>query len=644
MTLGVAAQKRSTSAQNLPIDTLMKRNKINVLIVDDDATQGKALLEAFKRKGYSATWCNKSVSALTLAQRQEFQCLIVDCLLPKMNGVDLTEEILHLSVRKPVVFMISGVYKDKLFIKEATERTGCEAFLVKPLDLENLLERVDHVFASAVEGNDDPPLLRLYTQEPMTDGELVQLIEAEPTIHGFHVPMLLKALQKTRLSGELTLITAVGDVNSITFYDGRVFSVRTPDKDTYFGGLAVGYGFVSPDEVLEALRNPSRKLLGQKLIESFSLSPHAITIIMEEQLALRLSQCVQNEVVSLEWSHHKYSKPDYALNLTRFDGLMDDLIKSKIDLGWIRTAMTAWGAYQIEGQFHTAINEPMTLNDLLSHEDFRDTEDLPYLFRQLLYREAYFGLKTEDGQDYTFLEARLNQMLKDHKEQNYFQILGVGEKSHSQEMNKAFTELKSVFDPQNLPVNCPPAVMVKCTKAFQQLEIAYKTLSEDTSRAKYMILLQNKRSQKLLENEPIFRAAILELQCGHAKEAGKKFQSLLERKLDFRDLRAYRIWAGLKTERNYSGLTLDQVPPEERHSSAFMMAKGVYHRNKGQIQKALEAFRTAHVLDPRLSIAKHELRDLVAQLEKNRDGNRHLLKEVTSVVENLLGKGTRRGA
>jgi len=616
----------------------MKRNRIQVLIIDDEASQGKALEEAFKRKGYSATWVNTSVGAITISQRQEFHCLIVDCLLPKMNGIDLADEILGLSVRKPKVILYSGIYKDKAFIREATERTKAVAFLTKPFDLEEMIAHVDHAFAEELNAGDDPPIMSLYAKNPLNDDEIVELIQSEPTIHSFHVPMLLKSLQKTRLSGELTLITAVGDVNSILFYDGRVFSVRTPDKDSYFGGLAVGYGFVSPDEVLEALQNPAAKLLGQKLIESMSLSPHAITVIMEEQLALRLSQCVQNSVVTLEWTSHKYPSPDFALNLTRFDSLMEDWLKSKIDLDWIRTALTAWGAYKIQGDFHPTLRGEMTLNQLLSDDDFNESEDLTYLFRQLLYREAYFGLKASDGQDFTFLDARLTQMLKDFKEQNYFQILGVGEKAHSQELNKAFADLRAVFDPKTLASSCPPPVMVKCTKIFQQIENAYKTLSEDMSRAKYLILLQNNRAQKLLENEPIFRAAILELQVGQAKEAAKKFQNLIDRKLDFRDLRAYRIWAGLKSERNYTALTLDQVPPEERHSPAYMMAKGVFHRNKGQITKALQAFRTAHILDPRLSIAKHELKDLVHHLEKNRSQNREILREVASVVESLFGK------
>lgn len=111
----------------------MKRNKIQVLIVDDEQAQGRALEEAFKRKGYSAVWVNSSVNALTQAQRQEFHCIIVDCLLPKMNGVDLAEEIVGLAVRKPKVILYSGIYKDKKFIKDATDRVKAVSFLNEAL-------------------------------------------------------------------------------------------------------------------------------------------------------------------------------------------------------------------------------------------------------------------------------------------------------------------------------------------------------------------------------------------------------------------------------------------------------------------------------------------------------------------------------
>lgn len=620
----------------------MKRNHIRLLIVDDDATQGKALLEVFHRAGYQAVWCNSSAQALTTAGRQEFHGLLVDCLLPKINGVDLVSEIKRKSQQTAKVFMFSGVFKNRKFIKETLNRTGAVAYYTKPLDLAEVLEQVDEALADESTA-DDPPLLTLYSSEPLLAEELLTLMQTETTIHSAHLPILYKRLQQSDLCGELTLISGAGDLNTISFFNGQVFSVKTPDKDSYFGGLAVGYGFVSPEEVLEALKNPSTKRLGQKLIESLSLSPHAINVILEEQLALRLSQTVQSGVVSLQWTKRSFAKPEYTLNRDRFNTLLNDWTRSKITPEWIKANFALWGGYLLQGHAHPQIANLGTIDDLFSHPDFVDKEDLTYFFRQLLNGNASIGLRGGQAPNFNFLGGRLDQLLEEYKSQNHFQILGVNEKAQTLELNKAMEDLRKHFDPQALPPEAPPAIRVKCAKVFQYIETAHQTLVDDQSRHAYLLLLQNKRAQEVLENEPVFRAAVMELQNGQAKSAGKRFQTLLDKKIEFRDLRAYRIWAGLKADKRFSAMTLDQVPPEERHSAPYLMAKGVFHRHRGQIPKALEAFRTAHILDPRLSIARAELEDLRAELER-KGHNRTLLKEVTTVIDNLFGKISRRGA
>ncbi len=619
----------------------MKRNRLHILIVDDDASQGKSLVEAFTRAGYQATWCQSSVQALTQVQRTEFHAMLVDCMLPKMNGVDLVEEILQLGISKPKVFLFSGIFKDKKFIKDSCERTGALEFFDKPLDLQQVLARVeDSLRREAMD--DEPPLLSLYQAEPPSGLELTRLLERESPMSSIHLPVIFRLMQRTQLTGEMTLINAVGDMNSIGFWEGKIFFVRTPDKDSFFGGLAVSFGFVSPDDVMEALKNPSKGLIGQKLIQSFALSPHAIHVIMEEQLALRLSQTLQGGVVSLQWAPKKYATPDYALNPVRYENLAADWVHSKLTIDEIRSQLLLWGTFQMQGDFHSDLADDLSINDLLGHKDFDDKKDLVYLFRNMIRGKATIGARGEETRNFAFLEGRLDKLLQDYKEQNYFQILGVGEKAQTNELNKAFAELKEYFDPDRLPKDCPPSLLVKCSKVFQHIQTAYNTLIDDIRRNTYMLQQQNRRAQEMLETEPVFRAGILELQNSHPKEAAKKFQSLIDRKLEFRDLKSYRIWAGLKCDRNFKEITLDQVPPEERHSAPYMMARGVYYKTRRQYQKALESFRSAHVLDPRMTIAKSELKKLISEIDAR--GNKDLLSEVTSVVENLFGKIGKRGA
>jgi len=617
----------------------MNKSRINILIVEDDATQGKALYEAFTRDGYTTHLCGSSASAITQSQRQEFHVLMVDCMLPKMNGVDLVEEILGMVPNKPKVFLFTGIFKDREFTREAMKKTGADMFFLKPLDLPAVLAHVNTIFEKDA-AEETPPVLRLYSSQPFEDVDLVKFVEQESTLHAFHFPMLYERIHDTTLSGELTLISATGDISTITFYQGNVSAVKTSDRESYFGSLAVSHGFVSPQEVIEALKDPVAKMLGTKLIESMSLSPHAINVILEEQLALRLSQTIHDDIVTLQWLTRKIPKPEFTLDDSKFELLIDDWLNSKLTDDWIKSTLMSWGDFALEGDYHPHIRGKRTVEEVFSDAAFAEAKDAHLIFQNLIRGAAFIGQRGERSTDFSFLESRLDQMSIDFKTQNAFQILGLSEKAQSREVTKAFEGLTEAFDPAKLPEEAPKALREKSKSVFGMIERAFNTLNDEIERARYSQYLQMRRNQEVLESEPIFRTAILELSSGHYKEAGKKFQTLLDRKLEFRDLRSYRIWAGLKEDRRFIGIRIDQIPPEERHSAPYMMAKGLTYRMKGQYKKAIEVFRTAHVMDPRNPMARHELKSLANEMQK-RNAGRGLLSEVTQVIGGLKN---RRGA
>jgi CheY-like chemotaxis protein len=619
----------------------MNKSQINILIVEDDTTQGKALYEAVTREGYSATLCNTSVKAITQAQRYEFHCLMVDCLLPKMNGVDLVTEIIAMVPSRPRVLLFTGIFKDREFMREAMKTTGADSFFTKPLNLAAVLHQLDEYFAGQMQSH-APHVLRLYTSEIIDDRNMVKLIEQDTAIHAFHLPALYQRIQDTSLTGELTMISAGGDVSSVSFFKGNVCQVKTPDRESYFGSLAVSLGFVSAQDVAEALKNPSSGMLGMKLIDSMSLSPHAINVILAEQMALRLSQTVHDDVINLQWLEKRLPKPEFMLSSSKFDVLLEDWMESKITNEWIKSTLMSWGDFHLEGDYNSRLHGHRPIKEVLASDLFDEAKDLQEIFAAFIRGDAFIGQRGEDVADFSFLDARLDQMAADHKSQNYYQILGVSEKAQTREVTKAFEGLKEAFDPKLLPQECPAGIVEKCKLVFAEIQKARDVLMDDIERMRYLQSLQSRRGQEMLEAEPILRTAILEIMSGHAKEAGKKFQSLLDRKIEFKDLRAYRIWAGLKVDRNYNAIRLDQVPPEERHSSAYMMAKGIYHRIKGQYKKSMEYLRTAHVLDPRLRMAKHELKILAVELEKNKFGNRELIREINSILDSVPTRARRK--
>ena len=555
-------------------------------------------------------------------------------MLPKMNGIDLVEELLRMNKRKPKVFMFSGIFRDKGFIKEAIERTGCVEFFSKPLDIPEVISQVD--FALRAELVDaEPAVVKLYQNARFKDEQLESLIREESSIHAFHLPALLSHLQNSLLSGELNVIAPGSLLSTISLHQGRVFSVRTPDKETFFGSLAVSFGFADPDDVMAALNSQNGKMLGQKMIESLALSPHAIKLILDEQLALRLSQCIQDHVVSLDWVERRFSAPEVELAPERYHELTRQWVLSKINDKWLKSTFNNWGSYILEGSQEN-------LNRLTSEPGFDRVNGLRHMFRDLLGRKLFLGKLDDSTGTLDFMEARLDKILEEHKTQDLFQVLNLSQQAKGSEIRKSYETLQGFFDPARLAPGCPAAITIKCTQVHQKIQEAFDTLSDDEKRGDYLESLNRERSRRLMEAEPTFRSAIIELQAGQAAQAAVKLQNLIDNKLEFRDLRALRIWAGLRVDRLYSEITLDQVPPEERHSAAYMMAVGVDLRNKGQLKKALHSFRTAHALDPDFRIAKFEIQDLAATLE--RKGERtQILKDATSIVHNLFGKSTKSG-
>jgi len=115
----------------------------HILIVDDDATVLTALKDALSTAGFVVDAAESAVVALTMIATRRPAIVVSDVRMPDLGGLDLLTELRARAPDVDVVLMTA--FDDMPTVVEAMKR-GAAEFLVKPLDLDELLKTLDRVF------------------------------------------------------------------------------------------------------------------------------------------------------------------------------------------------------------------------------------------------------------------------------------------------------------------------------------------------------------------------------------------------------------------------------------------------------------------------------------------------------------------
>jgi two-component system OmpR family response regulator len=116
---------------------------MHLLLIEDDIELAEALLAGFREHGYSVVHATDGESGLQLARdprpQAEFQVIILDRMLPQLDGLSVVRRLRAARISTPVIFLttMSGI-DDRVNGLEA----GGDDYLVKPFAFVELLARV----------------------------------------------------------------------------------------------------------------------------------------------------------------------------------------------------------------------------------------------------------------------------------------------------------------------------------------------------------------------------------------------------------------------------------------------------------------------------------------------------------------------
>lgn len=111
----------------------------NVLLVEDDLDLAETVIQYLELDGICCDHASNGVAGLKLAQEQQFQVLILDLNLPRLDGLSLCERLRQHGDDTPVLMLTA---RDQLEDKLAGFAAGTDDYLVKPFALQELVVRI----------------------------------------------------------------------------------------------------------------------------------------------------------------------------------------------------------------------------------------------------------------------------------------------------------------------------------------------------------------------------------------------------------------------------------------------------------------------------------------------------------------------
>ncbi|HSR52254.1 MAG TPA: response regulator transcription factor [Acidobacteriota bacterium] len=212
--------------------------KRKVLIVEDEEAMGVALRDGFQYEGYDVSLATDGTQALEKVGQEEPDLMILDVMLPKVNGLDVCKTLRKDGNRVPIIMLTArGQEIDRV----RGLKIGADDYVTKPFSLMELMARVEALlrrssFASEDQDEDDGPTSYRFSDveidfkkhEARKDGGPIELSPREFSLMRFFVQHRGEVVSRD------TLLDAVWGYDSIPFtrtVDAHIAKLRKKIED-----------------------------------------------------------------------------------------------------------------------------------------------------------------------------------------------------------------------------------------------------------------------------------------------------------------------------------------------------------------------------------------------------------------------------
>ncbi|MDD3920531.1 MAG: response regulator, partial [Eubacteriales bacterium] len=109
---------------------------MRILVVEDSRDLNRVIVKTLASEGYAVDGCFDGEEALTFLVGQQYDCIIVDVMMPKLDGFSLVKRLRAEGNATPVLFLTA---RDSVEDKVKGLDMGGDYYLVKPFHYDELL-------------------------------------------------------------------------------------------------------------------------------------------------------------------------------------------------------------------------------------------------------------------------------------------------------------------------------------------------------------------------------------------------------------------------------------------------------------------------------------------------------------------------
>ncbi len=154
---------------------------MRILIIEDEVELAKPVRRFLQRNAFAVDYAPDGKAGLDLALANNYDCILLDLNLPKLDGLEVASKLRHNHNQTPILMLTARTRQDQIW--EGFEN-GTDDYMTKPFDLKELLLRVQALIRRSSRNQEAVLQAGAVELDPQTrsvrvSGELVELNSKE---------------------------------------------------------------------------------------------------------------------------------------------------------------------------------------------------------------------------------------------------------------------------------------------------------------------------------------------------------------------------------------------------------------------------------------------------------------------------------